>query len=198
MVVPCRLWSCVWRSGRPGRSGRIGAYDPRPESDSFDRRTIQRRVLVDSSTSRQHRGPSLEPRVLREFKSLHTRCGWTLCRCHTRCTIVRETPRCLASVRVLQCVLPSPGLVFKVASRIFCSNSAVSTLPRRFRLMIPVMAPIAPDANAARVLNTVGRASSTRLAMATLDSPWCARRITRHRVATRCEASSKADFLFCV
>jgi len=98
---------------------------------------------------------------------------------------VRDTPRCLASIRVLQWVLPSPGLVFSVVSRIFCSKAAVNTLPYRFRLVIPVMALTPPRVNAARVLSTVGRERSTRSAIDTFDSPWCAKRITRHLAATR-------------
>jgi len=54
--------------------------------------------------------------------------------------MVREIRNCLASMRTLQCVLPSPGLVFSVVSRILCSSSGVNTLPRRLRLRTPVTA----------------------------------------------------------
>jgi hypothetical protein len=79
------------------------------------------------------------------------------CRRQTRCTIVREIRMCRASVRTLQCVLPSPGRVFSVISRIFCSNSGVNTWPRRFRFRIPVTAAIPSLAKAARNATMVGR-----------------------------------------
>jgi hypothetical protein len=35
--------------------------------------------------------------------------------------MVREIPKCFASIRTLQRVLPWPGRVFSVESRIFCT-----------------------------------------------------------------------------
>ena len=64
--------------------------------------------------------------------------------------MVRETPRCLASIRTLQCVLPSPGRVFNVVSRIFCSSSGVNTLGPALPLANPVTAAIPFLAKAAR------------------------------------------------
>jgi hypothetical protein len=70
----------------------------------------------------------------------------------------RKSPqRRPAKVRTLQCVLPSPGRVFNVVSRMRCSNSGVSTRGDRFRRRVPATALMPSLANAARKANTVGR-----------------------------------------
>jgi hypothetical protein len=66
-------------------------------------------------------------------------------------------PQFLASIRTLQCVLPSPGRVFTVVSTIFCSSSGVNTLPRRCRLRMPVTAANPSFAKAPRNARIVGR-----------------------------------------
>jgi len=112
-----------------------------------------------------------------------TRWGWISWRCQMRCTMVRLIPNCRASIRTLQCVLPSPGRLFSAVSTIFCSNSAVSTLPWRFRLRIPVTASMCWAAKAARRAMTVGRDIPNCCAMEWLAHPWCANRMMRPRKA---------------
>ncbi len=85
--------------------------------------------------------------------------------------MVREIPNCLARVRTLQCVPPSPGPVFSVVSRIFCSSSGVKTRLRRFRFRIPVTATIPSLTNAAHSAGTVGRDTFNSCAIDRLATP---------------------------
>src|SRR5690349_5249134 len=69
--------------------------------------------------------------------------------------MVLETPSRAASIRTLQCVLPSPGRVVSVVSSMRCSTSGVNTLGERFRLRTPVTAATQSLMNAARTARTV-------------------------------------------
>ena len=122
-------------------------------------------LLATHNANARSGGSRYRPTISRTFSSnfgsldnlnFSTRCGWTSKRRQTRCTIIRETLMCLASVRTLQCV-PSGGLVFRVVSRIVCSNSGVSTDPMRLRFRLPVSASTPPWTKADRVVITVGR-----------------------------------------
>jgi len=89
-------------------------------------------------------------------------------------------------MRTLQCVLPSPGRVFSVVSRMRCSKSGVSTFGDRLRRRIPVTAVTPFLAKAARNASTVGREIFNWSAMLALATPSCASSTTLQRRATFC------------
>src|SRR5207248_1003341 len=82
----------------------------------------------------------------------------------TRCTIMRDTRRCLASVRTVHCVA-SGGLVLSVVSRIFFSTSGVRVRRGRFRVGFAVSTCTPPVPNAVRAAITVGRDRPSCLAI---------------------------------
>jgi hypothetical protein len=98
---------------------------------------------------------------------------------------MRETRKCRASSRTLQWVA-SGGRAFSVVSRIFCSNSEASPGPNLWRFRGWRRASQPPREKAARVARTVGRDSPVCRAMAWLETPWLASKITRHLRATLC------------
>ena len=79
--------------------------------------------------------------------------------------------RCVASVRTLQWVLPSPGRVFSVVSRMHCSNWDVNTLGERLSWRRPVTAFKPSLADAARNASTVGRYAFNSSAIVELAAP---------------------------
>src|SRR5205823_9996008 len=106
-----------------------------------------------------------------EILNFSTRWGWISKRCQTRCTMVRERPRWRARMRTLQCVSPR-GLVFNVASKIFCCSSGVRIGDFFFLLLGRLMPSTPLRAKAKRVAITVGRERPVSWAMALLALPW--------------------------
>ena len=65
-----------------------------------------------------------------------------------------------------------PGRVFKVTSRIRCSNAGVNTLAERLRLRTALTAVRPLLAKALRIASTVGRDTFNCRAMAAFATPW--------------------------
>src|SRR6266436_9114989 len=98
---------------------------------------------------------------------------------------MRDTRKCLANVRTVHCVA-SGGLVLRVASKIFFSNSGVNVRRGRFRVGLAVNACTPPVPYVARAAITVGRDRPSCFAIERFDIPSWASRITRHFCATPC------------
>jgi hypothetical protein len=104
----------------------------------------------------------LKLRIIGQFEFLDP-VGLNVERCQTRCTIMRDTRRCLPSVRTVHWVACG-DLVFSVVSKIPFSNFGVRVRRSRFRVGLAVSAGTPPPSNVARAAITVGREKPTCLA----------------------------------